>query len=371
MTSNASAEQADWRYMAEALQLAGRGLYTTDPNPRVGCVIVRDGRVIGRGWHEVAGGPHAEIRALAQAGAGARGATVYLTLEPCCHHGRTPPCTEALIGAGVARVVGAMTDPDPRVAGAGARRLRESGIAVELGLMQPQAEKLNPGFVNRMRRGRPFVRSKIGASLDGRIAMAGGESRWITGEAARADVQCWRARSSAILTGVGTVLADDPSLTVRSRDIGRQPLRVVADSGLRMPATARMLREPGATLIACAAGRDAPSAALRAAGAEILPLPGSDQVALPDLLQQLAQREVNELLVEAGARLNGALLGAGLVDELVLYLAPCLLGSASRGLADIPGLERLAERLRLDIRDVRAVGEDWRIVASVVARPES
>lgn len=355
------------RHMAEALRLARRGLYTTDPNPRVGCVIARDGEIVGRGWHEVAGGPHAEIHALRQAGERARGATVYLTLEPCCHEGRTPPCTDALIAAGVARVVAAMDDPNPQVAGRGAEILRRGGIAVELGLMQHPAEELNPGFIRRMRDGRPYVRAKLAVSLDGRSAMASGESRWITGEAARADAQRWRARSSAILTGVGTVLADDPALTVRAFDIGRQPLRVVADSRLRTPAAARLLQQPGATLIAGADPGGARAEALRRAGAEVLCLPGpGGAVDLAALMTHLARREVNELLVEAGAGLTGALLGGGWVDELIVYLAPSLMGSHARGMADIPGLERLAERITVEITDVRAVGTDWRIVAKVV-----
>jgi len=352
--------------MAEALRLAARGLWSTDPNPRVGCVIVRQGQVVGRGWHEVAGGPHAEIRALAECGSAAQGATVYLTLEPCCHHGRTPPCTNALITAGVARVIAAMPDPNPKVAGMGARQLREAGVAVEFGLMQEQAERLNPGFISRMSRRKPYVRTKIGASLDGRTAMKGGESRWITSEAARDDVQKWRARSSAILTGIGTVLADDPALTVRIQDTVRQPMRVIVDSELRMPPSARLLRERGSTLIACTALNPSRAEELRRAGAEILHLPGSAKVDLAQLMNRLAELEVNELLVEAGARLNGALLEAGLVDELVLYLAPCILGNDARGLADIPGLERLADRVRLEVHDTRAVGNDWRVIAGIL-----
>jgi diaminohydroxyphosphoribosylaminopyrimidine deaminase/5-amino-6-(5-phosphoribosylamino)uracil reductase len=360
----------DARYMARALTLARRGLYTTDPNPRVGCVIVKDGRVVGEGWHERAGGPHAEIRALAAAGPAARGATVYLTLEPCCHHGRTPPCSEALIAAGVARVVAAMQDPNPKVAGKGFAALAARGIAVAEGLMAAEAEALNPGFISRMRRGRPYVRIKLAASLDGRTALANGESRWITGEAARADVQRWRARSSAILTGVGTVLADDPSLTVRAYDIGRQPLRVVVDSALRTPPRARLLALPGRTLIAttCSAADGPKAAALRAAGAEIVALPAAgnrQRVSLPALLDELARREVNEILVEAGATLSGALVAERLADELVLYYAPHLLGDSARGLFALPPLAALADRIELEIRDVRAVGRDWRILAGL------
>ena len=253
----------DARHMARALELARRGLYTTDPNPRVGCVVVKDGKIVGEGFHARAGEPHAEINAVRAAGAAACGATVYLTLEPCCHHGKTPPCTQALIAAGMARVVAAMQDPNPRVAGQGFAELKQAGIGAAYGLMQSEAEVLNPGFISRMQRGRPFVRVKLAASLDGRTAMANGGSRWITGEPARADVQHWRARSSAVLTGIGTVLADDPSLNVRAFDVGRQPLRVVLDSQLRMSPKAKMLALPGATLVVTASNDAAHTAALR------------------------------------------------------------------------------------------------------------
>lgn len=354
----------DARHMGRALALAARGLYTTDPNPRVGCVLVNDRQVVGEGWHERAGGPHAEVQALRAAGTAARGATAYVTLEPCCHHGRTPPCTRALIDAGVARVVAAMPDPNPKVAGQGVAELAGAGIAVDVGLMQDEAGRLNPGFVSRMTRGRPYVRVKLAASLDGRTALATGESKWITGAAARADVQRLRARSSAILTGVGTVLADDPSLTVRDLDIGRQPLRVVVDGNLSLRADARLLRLPGRTLVVTAADDGDYAEALIAAGAEVMVLAGGvGRVDLPLLMQDLAAREVNELLVEAGATVCGALLAAGLIDELVVYLAPHLLGSSARGMFDLPALESMADRVALDIVDVRAVGKDWRITA--------
>jgi diaminohydroxyphosphoribosylaminopyrimidine deaminase/5-amino-6-(5-phosphoribosylamino)uracil reductase len=349
----------DVRHMARALQLAKRGLYTTDPNPRVGCVIVRDGQVVGEGWHRRAGEPHAEAHALAAAGQQARGATAYVSLEPCCHHGRTPPCSEALVKAGVARVVAAMPDPNPRVASQGIADLEKAGIRVDIGLLQAESERLNPGFISRMTRGRPYLRVKLAASLDGRTALANGESKWITGEAARADVQRLRARSSAILTGIGTVLADDPSLTVRDLDIDHQPLRVVVDPQLHMRPAARMLTLPGATLVVTSEEHANDAAALRAAGAEVFGLN------LKLLLEHLAAREVNEVLVEAGATLCGELLQAGLVDELVLYLAPHLLGSGARGLFNIPGLEDMANRIVLDIQDVRAVGRDWRITAKI------
>jgi diaminohydroxyphosphoribosylaminopyrimidine deaminase/5-amino-6-(5-phosphoribosylamino)uracil reductase len=358
---------ADARYMARALQLARRGLYTTDPNPRVGCVIVKDGKIIGEGWHQRAGEPHAEIHALQQAGAQSQSAGVYLTLEPCCHQGRTPPCTDALIRAGVKRVVAAMRDPNPRVGGKGLEALLQSGITVTAGLMEAEAEALNPGFVSRMRQGRPYVRVKLAASLDGRTALARGESRWITGETARADVQKWRARSSAILTGVSTVLADDPRLTVRELDIGRRPLRIVLDSGLRMPPTSAMLRQPGKTLVVAAKQEQAAARALQQAGAEVVFIPTeTGGIDLAALMPHLASREVNELLVEAGATLAGALLEAQMVDELVLYYAPCILGSQERPMFNLPVLERLADRIALEITDRRAVGQDWRVIARVV-----
>lgn len=361
-----SAEDA--RHMARALVLARRGLYTTDPNPRVGCVIVNNGRVVGEGWHERAGQAHAEIRALQQAGEAARGATMYLTLEPCCHHGRTPPCSEALIAARVGRLVAAMRDPNPRVAGQGFARLQQQGIAVESGLMQAEAQAINPGFISRMQRGRPYVRVKLAASLDGRTALASGVSQWITGEAARADVQKWRARSSAILTGIGTILADDPALTVRRFDIGRQPMRVVLDSTLRCPATARVLCEPGRAVIVAARHDAQRVQALRNGGAEVLVLGGaSGRIDLERLLAELAAREVNELLVEAGATLCGAMLRAGLVDELLLYYAPHIMGDGERGMFHIGPLSGMRDRIALDLIDVRRVGQDLRLIARPVA----
>ena len=354
----------DVRHMARALRLAKHGLYTTDPNPRVGCVIVRDSQIVGEGWHSRAGEPHAEVLALAAAGQQARGATAYVSLEPCCHHGRTPPCSDALVRAGIVRVVAAMPDPNPRVASRGVAELERAGIRVDIGLLRAEAERLNPGFISRMTRGRPYVRVKLAASLDGRTALANGESKWITGVEARADVQRLRARSSAILTGIGTVLADDPSLTVRDLDIGRQPLRVVVDARLRMRPDARMLSLSGKTLVATAVAEPGQAAVLCRAGAEVIEVHAdAGRVDLPGLLRILAEREVNELLVEAGASLCGSLLQAGLIDELVVYLAPHLLGSAARGMFTIPGLDTMQDRVTLDIQDVRAVGHDWRITA--------
>ena len=350
--------------MAQALRLAALGLHGASPNPRVGCVIVRDGQVVGEGWHQRAGLPHAEVHALAAAGALARGATAYITLEPCAHHGRTPPCVDALVAAGVVRVVAALRDPNPQVAGRGLALLQAAGIAVECGLLEIAARELNAGFVSRMTRGRPWVRLKAAASLDGKTALANGVSQWITGAAARRDVQSWRAQACALLTGVGTVLADDPQLTVRDLDTPRQPLRVVVDSQLRTPPNANILR--GGALIVSVSDDPAKIQNLRNAGAEVLVLPGADgRVDLARLLQLLAAREVNELMVEAGATLNGALLEAGLVDELVLYLAPMLLGDAARGLFALPVLNKMDQRTNLTLHDVRQVGTDMRVVARV------
>ncbi len=353
--------------MAEALRLARRGLHTTRPNPRVGCLVVQGGEVVGRGWHERAGEPHAEIHALAEAGAAARGATVYVTLEPCSHHGRTPPCAEALVQAGVARVVCAMEDPNPRVAGAGLQRLRQAGIEVASGLMEAEAEALNPGFISRMRRGRPWLRVKMAMSLDGRTAMASGESQWITGDAARADVQQWRARSCAVLTGIGTVLHDDPGLNVRLPGAIPQPLRVVVDSRLRMEAEAKMLGLEGPVMLATLSDDPDKRAALLQKGVEVYPAQDlNGQIDLTALLGELAAREINEVHVEAGATLGGALLRAGLVDEILIYMAPTLLGDGARGLFRLPDLDQMAKQRKVRIEQIRAVGDDWRILARPV-----
>lgn len=367
--------RSDRDFMARALELARRGLYTADPNPRVGCVLVRAGEVVGEGWHRRAGEAHAEAAALEQAGERARGATAYVTLEPCCHQGRTPPCTRSLIDSGVARVVAATVDPDPRVAGQGLAALRSAGITADCGLLEAQAEALNPGFVMRHRAGRPLVRCKLAMTLDGRTAAASGESRWITGEAARRDVQRLRARSSAVMVGIGTVLSDDPALTVRPEVLNpaeaghspvewRQPLRIVLDSRLRLPVDARLLALSGPVLIATAAQDTDKAVALRDAGAEVRRFAGPrGRVDPAALLAYLAGRQVNEVLLEAGAVLSGTMLETGLVDELVIYTAPKLLGDRGRGLFALPAVGGLAEAIRLDIQDIRAVGEDWRIVA--------
>lgn len=353
----------DYRFMALALRLAERGLYTTSPNPRVGCVIVVDGGIVGEGWHERAGEPHAEINALRQAGGAAQGATAYVTLEPCSHHGRTPPCADALAAAGVARVVTAMEDPNPLVAGAGLRRLREAGIRVESGLLQAEAAELNLGFVSRMTRGRPWIRIKTASSLDGKTALEDGTSFWITGDDARRDGHHFRARSCAVLTGLGTILADDPQMTVRAVETSRQPLRVVVDSALRMPSSARILA--GGNILVAGAFDDRPRIArLEDAGAEVVLLPGANgRVDLAALAAELGRRGMNEVLVESGATLNGALLQAGLVDELLMYFAPSLMGDRARGLFALPALAALADQHRLHIRDAARVGDDLRILA--------
>ena len=357
----------DHAYMARALQLAERGLYTTTPNPRVGCVIVKDNKIIGEGWHQKAGSPHAEINALMQAGMAAQGATVYVTLEPCSHHGRTPPCADALIGTGVARVVAAMQDPNPNVSGSGLARIKAAGVTVECGLMETQARTLNEGFIKRMVLGLPLLRVKTASSLDGKTALSTGESKWITGEAARADVHRLRARSCAILTGIGTVLADNPQMNVRGVDSAastslRQPIKVIVDSTLQTPPESKILQGTK-TIIACVAPDTKKVAALETSGAEILCLPGVDgKVDLHALLSRLAQKGMNEVMTEAGPRLNGALLAAGLVDEWVQYLAPCLLGNTARPLFELAEPASMTQRLNWQLADQRQIGSDLRLI---------
>jgi len=361
----------DHAYMARALELARKGLYSTHPNPRVGCVIVRADAIVGEGWHVRAGEPHAEVHALRQAGELARGATAYVTLEPCSHHGRTPPCAEALVKAGVGRVVAAMQDPNPLVAGRGLALLRDAGIEVRSGVLESEARALNAGFVKRMEQGLPFLRVKLAMSLDGRTAMASGESQWITGPQARAAVQRLRARSSVVLTGADTVLTDRARLTVRDGELGleaeqaalalqRPPLRVLVDGGLRVPLDAPFF-QAGPALVATVDGGERES--YQAAGHDLLALPGADgRVSLPGLLRELAARGANEVLVEAGPRLAGAFARLGLVDEYQIFVAAKFLGSSARPLLELP-LERMAEAPELRIADIRAVGDDWRIVA--------
>lgn len=372
----------DHRYMAEAIRLAWRGLYTTHPNPRVGCVIVKDGKVVGRGWHQVAGQGHAEVNALREAGAQAQGATAYVSLEPCSHHGKTPPCAEALIQAGIAKVISAMEDPNPQVSGNGHRLLQQAGIETACGLMQVEAEQINPGFNKRMRTGLPWVTLKSAMSVDGRTAMANGESQWITGPKARADVQRLRARVEAIVTGVETVLADDPSLTVRpdmwpqpldsdASEAGWswpndyqpiQPLRVVLDSQLRTPPSAKLLQQPGKTWIVCSQLQAQKAEDLQAAGADVIVL--EEVNGKPDLsavLKKLAHAEVNEVLVETGAVLGGAFVAQGLVDEWVCYMAPKLMGSAARPVLSLPEISSMAQSQPLLLKDLRQIGQDIRL----------
>ena len=342
--------------MARALALAEKGLYTTTPNPRVGCVVCKGEKIVAEGWHEKAGAPHAEIIALEKARGDAAGATVYVNLEPCNHYGKTPPCAGALIDARVARVVAAMTDPNPQASGGGAA-LATAGIRFEHGLMEEAARELNIGFVSRVTRGRPWVRLKAAATLDGRSALADGRSQWITGPEARRDGHRWRARACAVLTGIGTVKADDPRLTVREVETPRQPLRVIVDSRLETPPGARIL-EGGNVLIFTAAGGKAPK------GAETIVLPNENKkVHLPRMLEELARRGINELHVEAGFRLNGSLLREGCVDEVLLYFNPSVLGDSAQGLFDLPTAGSLEGRRKLRILSVERLGEDLRILA--------
>lgn len=363
----------DLRHMGEAIALAERGRYSTTPNPAVGCVIVRHGVVIARGYHRRAGAPHAEIEALTAAGAPVTGATAYVSLEPCNHHGRTPPCSEALIAAGIARVVYAVGDPNPRVSGNGGARLRAAGIEVSSGVGADQAAHLNRGYFQRMRSGQPRVRLKLAMSLDARAALADGQSQWITGPAARADVQRLRAESCAIVTGIGTVLTDNPSLTVRDATfdmLGRQPRRIVLDRALRTPVTARLLGLAGETRIFCGGGAVAHAAALQAAGAEIEVLPSGDgESELAAVLRRLGALEVNELLVEAGPTLAAAFLTGGHVDELILYIAPKLLGQEARPALAVPSPANLADACGYRLVDSAVIGPDLRIVLQALARP--
>lgn len=352
--------------MAEALGLARRGLRSTTPNPRVGCVLARDGAIVGRGWHVQAGGPHAEIHALQDAGTRARGATAYVTLEPCAHRGRTGPCALALVEAGVRTVIVAVRDPNPRVNGGGLSMLAEAGIETREGLMAEAGRALNPGFLSRMERGRPWVRVKLAQSLDGRTALANGDSRWITGDAARNDVQQWRASACAILTGVGTILADDPSLNVRLGDDARQPLRVIVDSHWRTPPDARTLGLPGAVLVAGLDSVDVPGPLKAAAECVSLPgrpdpLDGVRRVDLALLLAELGRREINEVHVEAGGTLSGALLRASLLDELLLYQATCLLGDAGRPSFLLGELVDMSDRPAFTWQERVMVGDDLRM----------
>jgi len=351
-------------YMSKALQLARKGLYSTQPNPRVGCVIVLNNEIIGEGYHQHAGGPHAEIHALNQAGLKVKGATAYVSLEPCSHHGKTPPCADALVDAGIKRVVCAMLDPNPLVAGRGIEKLKQAGVETESGLMQLEAEAINPGFIKRMKTELPFVRIKLAMSLDGRTAMASGESKWITGSHARADVQKFRARSSVVLTGSGTVIADDPSMNVRvsaedlQMDGGvknvHQPLRAIVDSQLSVSLNSKIFKQSGETLVF----------STQQAKHAITLAEKNNKIDLHELLKYLAnEHQANEVHVEAGSELCGALLAENLVDEIVVYMAPHIMGDSAKGLFHLPALDKMSERLGLEIKDIRSIGKDWRITA--------
>ncbi len=351
----------DHQCMATALKLARNGLNTTHPNPRVGCVIAKKDQIIGRGWHQRAGEAHAEVFALREAGEKTNGATAYVTLEPCSHSGRTGPCAEALVKAGISRVVFAVKDPNPDVNGNGMQRLLQAGIKVDCGLMAAQAENLNSGFLMRMRQGRPWVRVKLAQSLDGHIGLANGSSQWISGPEARADVQNWRARSDAILTGIGTVIADDPSLNVRNDKKARQPMRVIADSHWRTPADARLLGLPGKVLVAGLHENSVPDD-LQASAADFLSIDSQDgRVNLPELLRELGKREINEVQVEAGPALCGALLQQCLIDEILIYQAPILLGGGAESPFAAPRLDNMDDRVHLQWIETRHIGKDMRL----------
>ena len=363
---------SDYQHMSRALQIARRGLYSTDPNPRVGCVIVKDNTVLAEGWHQRAGQPHAEIEALKNASANITGATCYVSLEPCVHHGRTPPCTESLIDSGIKRVVAAMLDPNPLVSGKGLQQLNDAGIETVSGLMEAQACELNPGFVMRMREGRPFVRCKLAMSLDGRTALANGESKWISSAESRMDVQRLRARSSAVMTGVGTVIADDPSMNVRlseekKTEGQRQPLRVILDSELDIPLDAKILSLPGDAMIFHASEDSDKKQKLANIGVELVTVEAKRGAAfLEYVLRYLArEKEVNEVLLETGSTLSGEMLQAGLIDELIFYVAPPLLGPDAKGLFQLPMIENMTDRVSLNISDFRTIGQDIRIKATI------
>jgi len=358
---------ADYSFMSRALQLARRGLYTTHPNPRVGCVLVKQDRIIAEAWHEFAGDAHAEINALNRAKESMEDAICYVSLEPCNHSGRTPPCTDALIEAGISKVIAAMSDPNPYVAGQGLSLLETAGIEIANGLLELQARKINPGYIMRMMEKRPFVRCKLAMSLDGRTALANGESKWITGPEARMDVQRLRAQSSAIMTGIGTVLADDPGLDVREIDLhGRHPLRVVVDPQLKFPPLAKMLQLPGRTLIFTGNNDQAAADAIKQAGAEVILVETGEEEFLKSALKHLAEvEEVNEILLEAGAKLAGSMLTNGLMDELILYQSPVLMGDSARGLFHIPVIQSMQEKIDLELIDTRQIGTDMRITLKI------
>lgn len=356
--------KSDLGFMCRALELARNGWYTTDPNPRVGCVLVKDGVIIAEGWHAQAGQAHAEVDALSKLASSdfARGATAYVTLEPCSHHGLTGPCCEALIAAGIRRVVVGMQDPNPLVAGKGLKKLLEAGMEVACGALQADAAQLNRGFIKRMQTGMPFIISKMAMSLDGRTALANGQSQWITSSQSRQDVQRYRAESSAILTGIDTVLADDPSLNARVDFTAQQPVRVVLDSQLRMPTTAKMLQMPGQTWLITANADPDKQQPLLDAGCQVFKLDGVDgRIDLEQVFNLLAAQQINQVWVEAGATLNGSLLSSGMVDEWLIYMAPCVLGDQGRGLFHLPALQSMQDKMMLELIDVRQIGPDLRL----------
>ncbi len=370
----------DHEFMSRAIRLAKKGLNTTHPNPRVGCVITQDNMIVGEGWHKKAGEAHAEVHALLKAGGQAKGATVYVTLEPCCHTGKTPPCTDSLIKAGVARVVAAMQDPHDKVAGQGFEKLKQAGIEVQTGLLEEQARLLNPGFIKRMQQGLPFVRVKMAMSIDGRTAMASGESKWITGEAARHDVQQWRARSSAMLTGMGTILHDDPSLTARlgnpvlehagihaDMQAGNsQPLRVILDSELKLSPTAKVIQQAGDVLVFSNSTDEQKITLLEQVDVKVMYVEkNANGLDLQATLKYLAALQINEVMVEAGANLAGSFISSGLVDELIIYMAPVLMGNNARGLFNLPLIRQMSDKIQLNIKEIRQFGEDIRIIATL------
>jgi len=363
----------DEHYMRRALELASRGAWTTHPNPNVGCVICQNETIVGEGWHEKPGSAHAEIMALEDAGMQARASTVYVTLEPCAHTGLTGPCCNALVDAGVSRVVVAVADPNPLVNGRGMEYLRAAGIEVSVGLLEAEGRRLNPGFMSRFERGRPWVRLKLAASLDGRTATHSGDSKWITSPEARTDVQSLRASAGAILTGIGTVLADNPRLNVRVAGASRQPLRVIVDSSLRTPSDAEILRPPGNVLIACVDSNSAGAGALQSqTNVELVALPGADGRVDPDrLLRELAGRNINDVHVEAGSELCGSLLQSGLVDETILYMAAKVVGTDGRGMFDMKRIDTMADARQLNIRTVRRIGPDIRIDLGLADGPSA
>lgn len=364
---------ADHRFMSRALQLAERGRYSAHPNPRVGCVLVRDDKILAEAWHEYTGGPHAEVNAINQANQPVAGATCYVTLEPCSHSGRTPPCVDSLIRAHIAKVIAAMPDPNPLVAGQGLSKLEQAGIATAVGLLESEARAINRGYIKRMTRQRPFVRCKLAMSLDGRTALENGQSKWITGPQARMDVQRLRAQSSAVMTGIGTVLADDPALDVRESALtDRQPLRVIIDPQLKFPTDAKMLNCAGRSLVFTANRDKAAQAVVSDAGAEVIMMESTEAGFLQAVLQYLAEvEECNEILLEGGAKLAGSMLTAGLIDELILYQAAILMGDSAAGLFHLPALQTMDEKIELELIDTRHVGKDLRHTLKVKRKADT